>query len=224
MRKIMRAHNRIIQRSLVIIMWLICIQLLIIALKWKWCLAFLPRLGCEFSDFWSWKIYSPTSGWFLPVVNAWNACECLDTTDPVSGEHLSCIKSVMVILKDSVLGDLAHPWVRTEKRTECVSLCLWLFIVSVYEYRQLCYTSFLFVWKSWYLHWTYYCLLSCSELVVHVPVTRCHPVYLVGRLSAILGWRSTQVICTDQSRSFWRELPHFQQCLLASSCCPMCQL
>jgi len=49
------------------------------------------------------------------------------------------------------------------------------------------------------------CLLACSHLVVHVIVTRCHPVYFVGRLSTILGRRSTQVICTDQSWSFWCE-------------------
>jgi len=37
-------------------------------------------------------------------------------------------------------------------------------------------------------------------------VIRCNPIHLVGRLSAILGWRSTQVICTDQSWSFWCQL------------------
>ena len=45
--------------------------------------------------------------------------------------------------------------------------------------------------------------------------SRCHPVYLVGWISSILGWRPTQTVCANQGRSLWCELRQWlQKCLL----------
>lgn len=40
---------------------------------------------------------------------------------------------------------------------------------------------------------------------------RCYSLYLVSGISSILGWRSTQALSADQSRSIWRKCVFLQQ-------------
>jgi len=55
--------------------------------------------------------------------------------------------------------------------------------------------------------WAFLYVLWRRVIVGNITVVfRCHSVYLVGWISAVLGWRPTQVICTDKSWSFRCEL------------------
>jgi len=142
------------------------------------------------------------SGWFLNVVSG---CSCIDTVGWVTGLlHLTCIKPAAVIMW-GISWLILEYWV-------CPCVCVIVYCVCRGSFVR----SFFSVWRSRYLRGMCFCLLASSRLIVHVLVTRCHPVHLVGRLSAILGRRSAQVICADQGGSFWCELPHFHLLSLSS--------